>query len=148
MIFIHLRQMFSGLGPAMKMNQEVLAESQRLLDEEASTDEAYRVKYGVTKFDDPRWPRKPSAQLNHGYVTEIQKYRSIIENAIKADGIVTNKMNQHQEGIDILSRSEADIANYLGPGGSGDAGLASLRYDGTAIELKDYREQAVALKSK
>lgn len=143
----HLSQLFAGLAPSMRMNQDVLNESQRLLDDEASQDEAYRVKFGVTKFDDPKWPRKPSSQLNHGYATEIAKYRSIIENAMKADGIVTTKMNEHKDGINVLSLADAEIFRYLGPQVSGGSGMSAMQNDPSCIELRDYREQANALKA-
>jgi programmed cell death 6-interacting protein len=143
----HLMRLKNGLGPAMQMNVEILDASQKMLDEEASKDEAYRVQFGVTKHDDPKWPRKPSTQLNHGYTQEIAKYRSIMTNAGKADGIVAQKLEANREGIEVLAGGDAQIAQYLGPGGAGGSSLQALVNDPAAIQLRDLREQARALKA-
>jgi len=143
----HLMRLKNALGPAMQMNVEILDASQKMIDEEAGKDEAYRVQFGVTKFDDPKWPRKPSTQLNHGYVQEISKYRSIMANAGKADGIVAQKLEANREGIEVLAGGDAQIAQYLGPGGAGGSSLAALANDPAAIQLRDLREQARALKT-
>ena len=40
---------------------------------------------------------------------EASKYRSIITNAINADGIVKERYGQHKEGIELMSLSDVSI---------------------------------------
>merc|ERR1711976_427313 len=53
--------------------------------------------------------------------------------------------NEHKDGINVLSREDVEILRYLGPGGG--SGNSGLQNDPSCIELRDYREQANALKA-
>merc|ERR1712165_245795 len=56
-------------------------------------------------------------------------------------------MNEHKDGINVLSREDAEILRYLGPGGGSGNSSSGLQNDASCIELRDYREQANALKA-
>ena len=53
-----------------------------------------------------RWTPKPSAELTKAVREELQKYSTIMENAVRADGVVREKYNKHRRHMDLLSKSE------------------------------------------
>lgn len=74
-----------------------------MLREEAEADAALRTQFGA------RWSRTESAKLTEAFRTNADKYRQIIDNAVRADNIVQQKFAQHRDNIALLSGSEGDI---------------------------------------
>ena len=72
----------------------------KLLAEEEASDRQLR-----NQFKD-RWTRTPSDKLTEPIKAEGNKYRTIIDNAIRADHIVKERFGVHSEGITLLSRSD------------------------------------------
>lgn len=62
-----------------------------MLREEEEADNALRAQFGA------RWTRTASAQLTATFRANADKYRQIIDNAVRADKIVEEKYNQHKE---------------------------------------------------
>ena len=69
----------------------------RLLDEELNSDLQLKKQFG------DRWNRMPSSQLSEPLRAESGKYRAILTNAEKADGIVREKYQKHERGMTMLS---------------------------------------------
>jgi len=61
-----------------------------MLTEEAASDTQLKEQFGV------KWNRTPSAKLTEGILTDGNKYRSIINNAVQADNVVKEKYNAHK----------------------------------------------------
>ena len=74
-----------------------------MLDEEERDDKQMR-----DHFKD-RWTRTPSAKLTGQLREEGTRYRSILDNATNADGIVKEKYNSHRRSLEILSKSDVCI---------------------------------------
>lgn len=74
-----------------------------MLREEAEADAALRTQFGT------RWTRTDSAKLTEAFRANADKYRQIIDNAVRADNIVQQKFAQHRDNIALLSGSDGDI---------------------------------------
>lgn len=70
------------------------------MDEEEKSDRQLREQFKE------RWSRTPSEKLTESLRAESSKYRTIINNAIRADGIVRDKFMAHRASIDLMSRSD------------------------------------------
>lgn len=53
-----------------------------------------------------KWTRTPSNQLTNALKVEASKYRTILDNAVRADHVVKDKYNQNRQSISILSKDE------------------------------------------
>ena len=72
----------------------------RVMDEEERQDTQMRERFTT------RWTPKPSAELTVQLRQEADKYRGIMENAVRADAVVREKYNTHRRNIDLLSKGE------------------------------------------
>ncbi|XP_060802122.1 programmed cell death 6-interacting protein [Amyelois transitella] len=99
-----LQRLMQELPELLQRNKELLEETERLLREEADADAALRLQFGA------RWARTPSAQLTAAFRANADKYRQIIDNAVRADNIVQQKFAQHKENILLLSGSEGELS--------------------------------------
>lgn len=66
-------------------------QTERMLREEAEADASLRAQFGA------RWNRTESSKLTDSFRANADKYRQIIDNAVRADSIVQQKYNQHKE---------------------------------------------------
>lgn len=99
--------MMAELPPLLKRNTEILDESKRILDEEAASDNELRAQLGN------KWTRTPSAQLNTYLFKEVEDYKNIINNAIRANSIIEEKYKKNRDGIQLLSRPLNEITASL-----------------------------------
>lgn len=79
-----------------------LVQAERMLREEAEADSALRQQFGA------RWARTESAKLTDAFRANADKYRQIIDNAVRADAIVQQKLAQHRDNIALLGGSEQE----------------------------------------
>lgn len=70
------------------------------MDEEERQDTQMRERFTT------RWTPKPSAELTIQLRQESDKYRGIMENAVRADAVVREKYNTHRRNMDLLSKGE------------------------------------------
>lgn len=77
----------------------------RVMDEEERHDTEMRDRFKA------KWTPKPSAELTVQLRQEADKYRSIMENAVRADAVVKEKYNKHRRNMDLLSKGEVRIIN-------------------------------------
>ena len=75
-------------------------QASRLMDEEERQDTQLRERFKQ------KWTPKPSADLTAQLREEAAKYRGILENAVRADGIVREKYNSHRRAMDVLCKGE------------------------------------------
>ncbi len=78
-----------------------------MLDEEAASDSQLREQFKE------RWTRTTSETLTQPIRAEGNKYRTIINNAVQADGIVRDRFATNREGIELLSKSDVSGVLYL-----------------------------------
>ncbi|CAH2085902.1 unnamed protein product [Euphydryas editha] len=120
-----LRGLMAELPDLLQRNREILTEAERMLREEAEADAALRAQFGA------RWTRTESEKLTEAFRANAAKYAQIIDNAVRADSIVQQKFKQHEENIELLSRSDGEIDAGMpdapkASGSDGDA-LQTLR---------------------
>lgn len=101
----NLRTLINDLPESLKRNQEILDESDRMLNEEAEADSRLR-----TQFKE-KWTRTPSDKLTEMFRSNAGKYREIIRNAITADKTVRDTFDKHSRGMELLSKSESELEN-------------------------------------
>ena len=73
--------------------------------EEENVDRQLRNKYRAD------WSRTHSEQLNRPIREEISKYRTIINNAIQADGLVKQRYFKDRNSIALLSQTDVSCLN-------------------------------------
>lgn len=71
-----------------------------MMDEEERDDSQMRERFKT------KWTPKPSVELTMQLRQEAEKYRGIMENAMRADGVVREKYNKHRRHMDLLSKGE------------------------------------------
>ncbi|XP_031617798.1 programmed cell death 6-interacting protein [Contarinia nasturtii] len=101
----NLRTLINDLPESLKRNQEILDESDRILNEEAEADTRLR-----TQFKE-KWTRTPSDKLTEMFRSNAAKYREIIRNATTADKTVRDTFDKHSHGMELLSKSESELEN-------------------------------------
>ena len=79
-----------------------------MMDEEERQDTQMRER-----FTD-KWTPKPSAELTVQLRQEADKYRGIMENAVRADAVVREKYNAHRRNMDLLSKGEVRKSDQSG----------------------------------
>ena len=84
-----------------------------MLNEEKEADNSLR-----TQFKE-RWNRTPSDKLTEMFRSNSAKYRQIINNAVQADKTVREKFESHKMGMELLSKTPAELQEAVpaGPGG-------------------------------
>ncbi|RVE50047.1 hypothetical protein evm_005253 [Chilo suppressalis] len=97
-----LLRLLRDMPDLLQRNKDILDETERMLREEADSDESLRKQFGT------RWSRTPSAQLTESFRANATKYRQIIDNAVRADQIVQQKFQQHKD--ESIARQEALIS--------------------------------------
>ncbi|KAG7310188.1 hypothetical protein JYU34_004740 [Plutella xylostella] len=115
-----LRARQAELPALLARNTELLDEAERMLREEEEADNALRAQFGA------RWTRTASAQLTATFRANADKYRQIIDNAVRADKIVEEKYNQHKESISLLSGSDSELEAGVPRAGGPRADCAAL----------------------
>ncbi|XP_068909383.1 programmed cell death 6-interacting protein [Tenebrio molitor] len=109
-----LEKMIRELPDALKRNQDILDETDRMLNEEKQADDSLRQQFKE------RWTRTPSDKLNEMFRSNATKYRQIINNAVEADKVVREKFETHKAGIQLLSQSPSELQAAVPQGSSGN----------------------------
>jgi len=136
-----LTNLMSEFPSLLQRNKEILDETERLLTEERDSDQQLKAQFKE------RWNRTPSPKLTEAFTANIAKYRTLLENAANADGVVQGKLELHRRGIEMLSRSEEELeaaipsASQSAADNSHSPSAAQLRLLMNRIdELKSERE--------
>merc|ERR1719361_551408 len=85
-----LNRLAKELPELLQRNTDLLTEAGRMLEEEESSDSSLRSQHGA------KWNRTASASLTATFKTNLTKYKTILDNAVTADGVVREKMSTHQ----------------------------------------------------
>lgn len=106
-----VRTLISELPQLLQRNQEILDESDRMLNEERDADARLR-----TQFKE-KWTRTPSEKLTEMFRSNAGKYREIIRNAINADKTVRETFEKHAHGMELLSKAPGELQTACPSGG-------------------------------
>jgi len=129
-----LEKLVQELPDLLQRNTDLLNESERMLREEAESDSSLRTQHGA------RWTRTASDKLTGTFTANAAKYRTIINNATQADGMVKEKLSTHMAGMQILSGGKDHMAAQLPQGSAGSGGTTTHR-------LKELMEEVETLKA-
>jgi programmed cell death 6-interacting protein len=77
-----------------------MLQSDKMLAEEEASDKQLREQFKE------RWTRTPSSQLTEPIKAEGNKYRQILDNAVRADAIVQQRYAQCKNGVELMSKSD------------------------------------------
>ncbi|XP_077563185.1 programmed cell death 6-interacting protein-like protein AliX [Haemaphysalis longicornis] len=105
-----IRKLISELPVLLERNREILAEGERLLQEEQDSDRELRAQFKE------RWTRSPSEKLNEPLRNSLAKYKEIMRVATDADKTVQEKFQKHQRNIELLSASDAELQSGIPSG--------------------------------
>ena len=86
-------------------------QTNRLLDEEERDDTGLRDNFKE------KWTRTPSNELNKPFREEVTKYQGILSQAGQADATVKEKYASCRKAVEILSKSEEELAQMIPKGG-------------------------------
>ncbi|KAL3279081.1 hypothetical protein HHI36_016595 [Cryptolaemus montrouzieri] len=107
-----LETMIKELPDLLQRNEDILNETDRLLDEEKESDDTLRQQFKE------KWNRTPSDKLAEVFRSNSAKYRQIINNAVTADKVVREKFESHRFGMELLSKSPSELENAVPRGSS------------------------------
>lgn len=110
-----VRTLIDELPELLQRNQEILDESDRMLNEEREADTRLR-----TQFKE-KWTRTPSEKLTEMFRSNAGKYREIIRNAINADKTVRETFDKHARGMELLSKNPSELQTACPSGGGCNA---------------------------
>ncbi|BES95190.1 unnamed protein product [Nesidiocoris tenuis] len=131
-----LEKTINELPELLKRNTEIVSETQRMLDEEESSDSQLKEQFGE------KWNRTPSAQLTSTLRFNLTKYQDIINSAVNADKLTREKFDMHKKGIALLSQGVDAMKSALPlPGSSGGRDTDASR------KLKQLMEEVETLKA-
>ncbi|XP_043204066.1 programmed cell death 6-interacting protein-like [Amphibalanus amphitrite] len=131
-----IQAQLEDLPELLTRNKDILEETQRMLDEEKSSDDQLRAQFGA------KWTRTPSAKLTESFQQNAAKYRQILANAVQADSVVRAKFDANRAGIELLSKSESELAAATPQGHSSVDGGSPA-----AQRLKALMERVETIKS-
>ncbi|XP_073236659.1 programmed cell death 6-interacting protein-like [Porites lutea] len=126
------------LPELLQRNREILDEATRMMDEEERDDSQMRERFKT------KWTPKPSAELTVQLRQEAEKYRGIMENAMRADGVVREKYNKHRRHMDLLSKGEAQLTAAIPKIGAASSSSSSSP---AVQELRKLMEQIDTIKA-
>merc|ERR1719245_367638 len=126
-----LKKLMDELPELLTRNTEILDECERMLKEERESDEQLKAQHK------DKWNRTPSGQLTGTFNTNATKYRTIIDNAKAADGVVREKLDKHRECFDILSRGPTGLQSAIPSAGGIQHGLQDNPVVGKLRELME-----------
>ena len=102
-------------GCCSRLHCSFFPQTSRLLDEEERDDTGLRDNFKE------KWTRTPSSELNKPFREELSKYEGIIGQAGQADVTVKEKYAGCRKAIEILSKSEEELAQLVPKGGASAA---------------------------
>lgn len=127
-----------NLPELLQRNREILDEATRLMDDEERDDTQMRDRFKT------KWTPKPSAELTVQLRQEADKYRGIMENAVRADGVVREKYNKHRRHMDLLSKGERELTAAIPKTGAASSSSASSP---AVQELRKLMEEVETIKA-
>ncbi|KAJ8928156.1 hypothetical protein NQ314_019303 [Rhamnusium bicolor] len=125
-----LERLITELPELLKRNQDILDETDRMLNEEKTADDALRQQFKE------KWARTPSDKLTEMFRSNAAKYRQIINNAVQADKVVSDKFETHKRGMELLSNGPGAIESALPSGNSGSVEVIKAERETIESELK------------
>ncbi|XP_060527003.1 programmed cell death 6-interacting protein [Cylas formicarius] len=136
-----LSRMVEELPDLLKRNQDILDETDRMLNEEKAADDALRQQFKE------KWTRTPSDKLTEMFRSNAAKYRQIINNAIEADKSIRNKFDSHRAMIELLSKQPEEIEASIPSGGNANvqscSAVATLRSLMEEVETVKAEREAI-----
>ena len=132
-------RLLGDLPDLFQRNREILDETERVLTAEEESDNKLREQFKE------RWTRTPSNKLNTYWKDNITKYRTVIQTAVEADNKVRQKVRDHRQKIELLTRADGDITKAL-PSATGSLSSGVISSAPTK-RLRELMEQVEGIKN-
>lgn len=131
-----IKTLIDDLPQLLQRNQELLDESDRMLNEESEADARLRAQFKE------KWKRTPSEKLTEMFRHNSSKYREILKNAISADKTVRETFDKNKRGMELLSRDPSEMETACPSGNGSDMSNAS-----SVDELRKLMESVETIKA-
>lgn len=132
-----LDKLINELPNLLNRNKEILEVTEKMLEQEETTDNNYRAQFKE------KWQRSPSSKLTGVFREHVTKYTNIIKNAMDADKKIQRKYADFKELIQLLSQDNSEIQKAI-PSGSGNG--SDLLSSPSAKELKSLMNEVEHLR--
>jgi programmed cell death 6-interacting protein len=130
-----IRKLIEDLPESLTRNQEILDETEKMLNEEEQSDNQLRNQFKE------KWTRTKSESLNGMFRTSVTKYREIINNAVAADKVVRQKFENNSRYIELLSKSPSELHAAIPAGGE------NVQSSSAVIKLRHLMESVETIKA-
>ncbi|CAG8808105.1 36878_t:CDS:10, partial [Gigaspora margarita] len=114
-----LNAMFDSIQDASPNNNQILDEALNILDQEAMEDEEWEKKFGE------RWTRKKSTAVNKDVVDQGLKHQQVLQQALKGDLAIKNKLEQWSQPIELLGSDREILKKTILSSSTFDASIQS-----------------------
>ncbi|RIB01840.1 BRO1-like domain-containing protein [Gigaspora rosea] len=132
-----LDAMFDSIQDASPNNNQILDEALNILDQEAMEDEEWEKKFGE------RWTRKKSIAVNKDLVDQGLKHQQVLQQALKGDLAIKNKLEQWCQPIELLGSDREILKKTILSSSTFDASIQS-DIKNREIELRNLINEAHA----
>lgn len=109
-----LRTLITELPQLLKRNQNILDQTDRMVNDEAQTDARLRMQFKE------QWTRTRSEKLTKIISANICSYRKIIQNAFVADKAIRETFEKHVRIMELLSKPISDLESACPIGSDGN----------------------------
>ncbi|XP_050432887.1 programmed cell death 6-interacting protein [Adelges cooleyi] len=133
-----LESMIRELPELLKRNEEIIVESERMLNEEQDSDDQLQAQFKE------KWNRTKSSALTQVFRLNIAKYREIVKNATAADKMIHEKFDTHKRAIYLLSEGQESIQNVLPASSNSGVNFANST---AADKLRHLMEEVEVMKN-
>ncbi len=103
-----LKRLAADVAKIASTDDAMLRETLAILDQEATEDAQVR-----STFSEQRWTRPASEEAAHQYRSQHAEFRRTLDQAMRSDAIVREKLSDWEDAIDVLAGGESALNAFI-----------------------------------